>query len=220
MQFSRRNAPLLGMAAVAALGLVAPRPASAQSRTFELTYSGAYFNNTAAATAVVTIDESQLQNPGFTEQDLNPFVTAFTITVSGAKLGNGTFGLSDYVGGFDVSGFDGFELDTNGGTLDLTKELIGQPTAGDPYGTTFHGNSGDFAITVNDVGELAGAPNAGDVFQIYTNSGLNGFESLHLTSFRPAPAAVPEASMTVSLGLLLALGMGGLVIAGKRKRKV
>jgi hypothetical protein len=29
---------------------------------------------------------------------------------------------------------------------------------------------------------------------------------------------VPEASTTVSLGLLLALGMGGIVVAGKRKK--
>ena len=32
------------------------------------------------------------------------------------------------------------------------------------------------------------------------------------------PPAVPEASTTVSLGLLLALGMGGLVVAGKRRK--
>ena len=33
------------------------------------------------------------------------------------------------------------------------------------------------------------------------------------------PPTVPEASTTVSLGLLLALGMGGLVVAGKRKKR-
>ena len=33
------------------------------------------------------------------------------------------------------------------------------------------------------------------------------------------PAPVPEASTTVSLGLLLALGMGGLVVAAKRKKR-
>ena len=31
-------------------------------------------------------------------------------------------------------------------------------------------------------------------------------------------APVPEASTTVSFGLLLALGLGGLVIAAKRKK--
>ena len=33
-----------------------------------------------------------------------------------------------------------------------------------------------------------------------------------------SPAAVPEASTTVSLGLLLALGLGGLAVAAKRKQ--
>ncbi len=32
------------------------------------------------------------------------------------------------------------------------------------------------------------------------------------------PAAVPEASTTVSFGLLLALGLGGMVVAAKRKK--
>ena len=35
-----------------------------------------------------------------------------------------------------------------------------------------------------------------------------------------APAAVPEASTTVSFGLLLVLGLGGAVIAAKRKKVV
>ena len=33
-----------------------------------------------------------------------------------------------------------------------------------------------------------------------------------------SPAAVPEASTTVSLGLLLALGLGGMVVVAKRKK--
>ena len=37
--------------------------------------------------------------------------------------------------------------------------------------------------------------------------------TLHVTA-----APVPEGSTTVSLGLLLALGMGGLVVAGKRRK--
>jgi len=40
------------------------------------------------------------------------------------------------------------------------------------------------------------------------------YPSLTLTAI---PAAVPEASTTVSLGLLLALGLGGLAVVGRRK---
>ena len=32
------------------------------------------------------------------------------------------------------------------------------------------------------------------------------------------PLAVPESSTTISLGLLLALGMGGVVVARKRRK--
>ena len=47
-------------------------------------------------------------------------------------------------------------------------------------------------------------------------SGLVGPTSI---AFGPsAPPAVPEASTTVSFGLLLALGLGGLAIAAKRKK--
>ena len=45
-----------------------------------------------------------------------------------------------------------------------------------------------------------------------------GSYSIALTGASYASAPVPEASMTVSFGLLLALGIGGLVIAAKRKK--
>ena len=47
-------------------------------------------------------------------------------------------------------------------------------------------------------------------------TGLSGPTFL---AFRPsAPPAIPEASTTVSFGLLLALGLGGLAVAAKRKK--
>ncbi len=41
------------------------------------------------------------------------------------------------------------------------------------------------------------------------------FDAVSLTQ---TPPAVPEASTTVSLGLLLALGLGGMVVAGRRRK--
>ena len=35
-----------------------------------------------------------------------------------------------------------------------------------------------------------------------------------------SPAAVPEASTTVSFGLLLALGLGSMVVAAKKRKSV
>ncbi len=46
-----------------------------------------------------------------------------------------------------------------------------------------------------------------------------GFDRVTTLNFTTAPA-VPEASTTVSLGLLLALGVGGMVIAAKRKKTI
>ena len=46
------------------------------------------------------------------------------------------------------------------------------------------------------------------------NKGVSTAQTLIITT-----AAVPEASTTVSLGLMLALGMGGLVFAAKRKKQ-
>lgn len=192
-----------------AVALFGALPAAAQIKTFDLTYSGADFGNAASATGTITIDESQLINPGFTQQDINPFVTAFSLTVSGASAGNGTFGLSDYV----PVGFFGFFIDTNGGTLEFTKELVGQPTDIDPFGTSFDGSGGDFNFFVNDAGFANGAPTGTSFFQITTAAGAG--DSLHLTSF--APAAVPEPSSSAAFACG-ALGLGGLLIAARRRK--
>jgi len=53
------------------------------------------------------------------------------------------------------------------------------------------------------------------VFQAGGTGGGSTFGSALYTQFN---APVPEASTTASLGLLLALGMGGLVIAARRKK--
>ena len=47
---------------------------------------------------------------------------------------------------------------------------------------------------------------------------LNGLGGPAFLVVGPASAPVPEASTTVSLGLLLALGLGGMVVAAKRKK--
>jgi len=61
--------------------------------------------------------------------------------------------------------------------------------------------------------------------QVYTlamtaNPGSGTAVASGYTFDSPAPAAVPEASTTISFGLFLALGVGGMVIAAKRKKAV
>jgi hypothetical protein len=56
-----------------------------------------------------------------------------------------------------------------------------------------------------------------DVFANFQGLTFTRNNNVTLDIFTAAPA-VPEASTTVSFGLLLALGMGGVVVAAKRKR--
>src|SRR6476659_8180901 len=77
-------------------------PANAGSQTFDLSWSGASFGNTAVATGAITFDPTVLDPINTNDQTVlfvsppNPFATAFSITISGASAGNGTFGLGDF----------------------------------------------------------------------------------------------------------------------------
>ena len=63
-----------------------------------------------------------------------------------------------------------------------------------------------------DSTEVDGINGLGEIVGTYTDA--NG--TLH--GFLGAPPPVPEASTTVSFGLLLALGLGGMALAAKRKK--
>ena len=106
---------------LATLFVMASSAVQAQLATFDLSYSGAQFNDNAVATGTITLDESVLNNPGGNQQTVNPFVTALNLTVSGAISGNGTFTLSD---------FSNVLLNISS-PLDLSKELVGQPGLSD-----------------------------------------------------------------------------------------
>ncbi len=196
--------------AAAVIALCGVGVANAGSMTFDVSWSGASLGNAATATAEITFDPSQLNNPGFTSTQEGVFVvTAFTMTVSGAKNGNGTFGLAD---------FNNFSLGTNGGLLDFTRELVGQPTSGSPWGTTHTGDSGVFNI----ITEYDLSPTTTGFFQITPTYQLGssgtvvyGFDdSMLLTSFAPAASPVPEPSSFALLGV----GGLGLIIRSYRRR--
>jgi hypothetical protein len=193
------------------LGLAAKSQAALE--TFDLSWSGASFGNAAMGTGTITFDPTLLNNPGVTDPIA---VTAFSITISDATNAgdDGTFGLSDYAGG-------GGEiiLDTNGGTLDFSKQLIGQPTSGNPFGTAFDSTAGDFNIFSN--GNDGEAPDGTDYFTITTGGGDG--DPLVLTSFAPAvtpPSGGGGSSAPLPSGLTLGLLCLGTLACGVRRYKL
>ena len=183
--------------------------ASAASQTFDITWSGAAYGDSATATGMITLDTAALPavTPCCNNVNLpDPSVTAFRITIRGASMGNGTFGLSD---------FTSITFWTPA-PLDLTKELIGQDLGN---GCTFGevsfpcglANAGDF-----NFGSFGGpnpkAPN-GDFFFLLGTKLSNG-DPMQVTSILPVAVrgAVPEPASW-------ALTMCGLGLAGAALRR-
>lgn len=162
--------------------------ASAAYTVFNFTFSGASFSNTAFATGQITLDPVMLSN-GF--NPLSPAVSGLSLTVTGAAVGNGTYGLADY---------DRYIWETGGVTLDFNSELVGQGGWGDTVG--------DFNLLASSDGMTAGAPSGVDTYMFVTGGAMG--DQMRLTSF--APAAVPEPSRA----LLGALGFLGLVLRRRR----
>ena len=157
---------------------------------YNITYSGASRSNTATAFGTITLEDPP--NPG-SSSDFSK-VISLTLTVSGASSGNGTFTKSDFIG---------WSWATNGGTLDLDAELVGQDTLDLPWGTDiFEGGAGDFQLFA---AQGSGAPNGTWLFQQTTSEGSG--DPMLLTSMSPESLAAPEPGQ-VAASLLLLSGIG------------
>ena len=192
-------------AAGAALSMGIMNVPPAQAAVFDLKWSGEFFGNGASATGFIDFDPAQISNPGGT---FNLIVDDFSITLTGATVGNGTFTLSDFAA-------IRFFTPPNS-PLDFTQELVGQPAIPPdlPFGTpgTFR-QAGDFNIFANN-------PNAptGTFFFKLTTANSSG-ESLTLTSFAPQstpPTSVPEPASVLGL---LAVGAVGAASKFKSAKK-
>ena len=161
-----------------------PMAANAALITFDLTCSGAPFENSGVASGSITFDDVILPVPGFLINEPADVlgVTAFSITVSGASAGNGTFGLSDVTNWiWDV-----------GAELDLAQNLVGQAAFFD-----FNWCGAAF------FGCVAPAPGGVDSFTIATNAETG--DLLLLTSMSPRAVAEPGTLALLGLG---PLGLG------------
>ena len=115
---------------------------------------------------------------------------------------------------------------SGGVTFDSSGNLFGTTYAGgvNSDGTVYEIAKGSTAITTlatftgaNGADPVAGVTfdSSGNLFGTTTSGGVNGDGTVYEIAGAGSPAAVPEASTTVSFGLLLTLG----VIAARRKRK-
>jgi len=129
MKRSRLTLFSIGLVILGILFFGVIRTVSAAPITFDFTFSGESLGNTAIATGFISItDASLIPNPTHRwcdRQPSGPAISALSITVSGASSGNGTF---------SIDAFKSIIWDTGGVALDLTQELVGQPTDGAPYG--------------------------------------------------------------------------------------
>lgn len=170
---------------LATLIAVLPLTSLAAPITFDLEYSGASFGNAASASGFIAFDDSVLPVPGslgnVTAATVG--VTDFSITVSGASAGNGTFGLADVTNWVWIVGAG----------LDLTTQLVGQAAFND-----FNWCAAGF------VGCIAPAPGGVAAFTIRANAEQG--ERMRLTSMA---RSVPEPGTLALLGIgLLGLGFG------------
>lgn len=173
---------------------------SAAEQIFTLKYTG---NSGGSILGTIGIDDMYLVNPssGSTEFNLpNSAFTSLSLTATGGVVG--TFSLTD---------FTRIIFDTNGVTLDLSKELVGQATGGGQWGT-----SGDFNL-------FGSSLNGSSPFKL---SKIGGGEAYTLTSFRLSElqavlltlADVQASLNSVDLGIQSTLSTVSTVVNGAHSR--
>jgi len=131
------------------------------------------------------------------------------------SAGNAGFTLSAFLGGFDGQD-DNAVLSLN--FLGAGGATLGTATLG-PVLSSDRGGATGFLFRTTSGFVPAGAQSANVTLQMTRLQGSynDGYaDDLSLVLGQPAP--VPELPTTASLGLLLALGMGGAVVAAKRKK--
>ena len=151
--------------------------AQAASTTFLLDYSGEPFLNSAKAHGSITFADSQPPNPSEETLLFPDFkLEDFSLTVSGASVGNGNF---------DLSHFDYFSWNTKGVELELSRDLVGQSTVNGLLWASEEG-AGGFGLGAK---LESGAPISLQWYVLATNGGQG--DLLRLTSFAPVP--IPAA---------------------------
>ena len=264
MKIIRKSAPLLGLVTLAALGLSAAHPASAQVMEYGNEnqegvgpYSGGFnpvgFDPKAGATLsglsagqVTSGARSGGHTEFFPNAPAGDFPGTDTIHVGSTFAGQAHDGYSDQYltnPGHVVKGPDTFALDYSsllpaGNTL----QTLTLGIAADDFQYGLYGNP--FTATINGVQstEIENALNSvvltdpstqfftfgidpallssSKVLNLSIDEGGDGGDgyAVDFLTVGVTSSPVPEASTTVSLGLLLALGLGGMVLAARKRQ--
>ncbi len=129
----------------------------------------------------------------------------------------GGFAQTILLGSLDTTTIDAFTNSFTSSAPLLSATLTGSIGSGPAQtintATTFGGPTTPQYVSSNFSTDLFGATPAGPALGTFSLiSGNNVVNTVNIV----APAAVPEASTTVSLGLLMALGLGALVVTRRR----
>ena len=190
----------------------------------------------AQTTYRVTVNTSALSGTtGNLDFQFNPFgaaaaatdvISGFTSTGTLAGAPTPTGGVTGILPGpltfTNSTGYnDYFQAFTFGNSLTFLTTFSGNTVnkapASDTFAFSLYDSTGTTPLLTNDpsgsVAEITINPNG--TFSTRANPNSDG--SASVATIALVPPAVPEASTTVSLGVLLALGLGGIVLARKRK---
>ena len=184
---------------------------------------GTYANGTStgAGDPSVTVSRTFAAGPTTGGSFSLDFVTGFNDGANGG--GSASVALTNALGTFGTFAYQSNNTYTFNGAAIMGQgynsgpfHLVYDITSATTYSLT---ETGPFSFT--GTGTFAGPITGFQVQQANSNNGGGDHDGFfnNLKETAAAPAAVPEASTTVSLGLLLALGLGGFALAA-RKRSV